>query len=92
MHDCPVRTGDRWLARTIPALLDLPDTVVFVTFDEGTAANHVPALALGTAVKPNSSFAPRTNHYGLLRTIEDAWGLPPLGASAQAAPITGIWR
>jgi phosphatidylinositol-3-phosphatase len=92
MHDCPVRTGDRWLARTIPALLDLPDTVVFVTFDEGTAPNHVPALALGTAVKPHSTFAARTNHYGLLRTIEDAWGLPPLGASARAAPITGIWR
>lgn len=92
MHDCSVRTGDRWLAGTIPPLLALPDTVVFVTFDEGTALNHVPALALGTAVKAHSSFAAATNHYGLLRTIEDAWGLPPLGASAHAAPITGIWR
>ena len=92
MHDCSVRTGDRWLARTIPPLLDLPDTVVFVTFDEGDAPNHVPALALGTAVRPHSSFAPRTSHYGLLRTIEDAWGLPLLGASAHASPITGIWR
>jgi hypothetical protein len=31
-------------------------------------------------------------HYALLRTIEDALGLPHLGASAQARPITGIWR
>ena len=92
MHDCSVRTGDRWLARTIPPLLQLSDTVVFVTFDEGSVPNHVPALALGTAVKPHVSFAPRTSHYGLLRTIEDAWGLPPLGASATARPITGIWR
>jgi acid phosphatase len=92
MHDCSVRTGDRWLARTLPPLLQLPDSVVFVTFDEGTAPNHVPALALGTAVKPHVSFAPRTNHYGLLRTIEDAWGLPLLGASATAEPITTIWR
>jgi phosphatidylinositol-3-phosphatase len=92
MHDCSVRTGDRWLARTIPPLLDVPDTAVFVTFDEGTAPNHVPALVLGTAVRPRTSFARRTNHYGLLRTIEDAWGLPPLGASAHTAPITGIWR
>lgn len=92
MHDCSVRTGDRWLAHTIPPLLDLPGTAIFVTFDEGSLPNHVPALVLGTAVKPGSSFARRTNHYGLLRTIEDAWGLPPLGASARAAPITGIWR
>ena len=92
MHDCSVRTGDRWLARTIPPLLDVPNTAVFVTFDEGSIPNHVPALVLGTAVKPRSSFAPRTNHYGLLRTIEDAWRLPPLGASGRVKPITGIWR
>jgi hypothetical protein len=32
------------------------------------------------------------SHYGLLRTIEDAWGLPRLGRSAQESPVTGIWR
>lgn len=92
MHDCSVRTGDRWLARTLPPLLDVPNTAIFVTFDEGAAPNHVPALVLGTAVKSHLSYARPTNHYGLLRTIEDAWGLPLLGASAHAAPITGIWR
>jgi hypothetical protein len=33
-----------------------------------------------------------TGHYGILRTIEQAWGLPLLGRSAHVAPITGIWR
>jgi len=28
----------------------------------------------------------------VLRTIEQAWGLPRLGRSATARPITGIWR
>ena len=92
MHDCSVRTGDRWLARTVPPLLSLPNTVVFVTFDEGADRNHVPALALGTAVRPASRVTGRTGHYSLLRTTEDAWGLPPLGRSADARPITGIWR
>ena len=92
MHDCSVRTGDRWLARTIPPLLTLPNTVVFVTFDEGTVQNHVPALALGTAVRPATRVTARTGHYSLLRTIEDAWSLPLLGRSANARPITGIWR
>jgi phospholipase C len=92
MHDCPVRTGDRWLARTVPPLLKLPNTVVFVTFDEGGIANHVAALALGTAVRRGARFTAPTGHYGLLRTIETAWSLPFLGASAVARPFTGIWR
>jgi len=29
MHDCPVRTGDRWLRTILSPLLQLPDTVVF---------------------------------------------------------------
>jgi phospholipase C len=92
MHDCPVRTGDAWLARLLPPLLELPNTVVFVTFDEGETRNHVVALALGTAVRGGTKFTGATTHYSLLRTVEDAWGLPRLGLSARAKPITGIWR
>jgi phosphatidylinositol-3-phosphatase len=92
MHDCSVHTGDQWLAAAIPPLLKLPNTAVFVIFDEGTSRNHVPALAVGTAVRPGARVTSRTGHYSLLRTIEDAWALPPLGRSAAARPITGIWR
>ena len=92
MHDCSVRTGDRWLARQLPPLLRLPATVVFITFDEGAGGNRLAALALGTAVQPGTRVTARTGHYALLRTIETAWGLPLLGHSASAKPITGIWR
>ena len=95
MHDCSVRMGDTWLRAILPPLLKLPATVVFVTFDEGAlgpGGNHVAALALGTAVRPGSRSTQATGHYGLLRTVEAAWGLPLLGRSATAAPITGIWR
>ena len=95
MHDCSVRTGDTWLRAILPSLLTLPATAVFVTFDEGAlgpGGNHVAALALGTAVRPGSRSTQATGHYGLLRTVEAAWGLPLLGRSATAAPITGIWR
>lgn len=92
MHDCSVRTGDLWLARTVPPLLRLPNTVVFVTFDEGKDRNHVAALALGTAARPATRMSAHTGHYSLLRTIEEAWSLPLLGRSASARPITGIWR
>ena len=93
MHDCPVATGDAWLKRFLPRLLRLPNTAVFVVFDESDSLDpRVPGLVLGTAVRPGSQFRPRLSHYGLLRTIEDAWGLPRLGRSASVGPITGIWR
>jgi acid phosphatase len=99
MHDCSTATGDRWLRTTIVPLLTEPQlakSVVFVVFDEGSTdlggGGHVTALALGPLVRRGSRFAQPTSHYGLLRTLEDAWGLPRLGRSAQARPITGIWR
>jgi phosphatidylinositol-3-phosphatase len=92
MHDCPVRVGD-WLRRFLPPLLKVPETAIFVTFDESYGAgNRVPALALGPLVRPGSRFAPALTHYGLLRTIEDGLGLPRLGRSARARALTGIWR
>ena len=96
MHDCPVSVGDAWLRRIVPTLLSLPNSVVFVVFDEGSTSirggGHTVALALGTAVRRHTRFTRITSHYGLLRTIEQAWGLPLLGRSAGATPITGIWH
>jgi acid phosphatase len=96
MHDCPVEVGDAWLRRFLPPLLRhalLANAVVFVVFDEtDTADARIPGLAVGPLVRPGSHFLPPLTHYGLLRTIEDAWGLRRLGASAKARPVTGIWR
>ena len=99
MHDCPVASGDQWLRRTIVPLLREPQlagSVVFVVFDEGATdkggGGRVVALALGPLVRPGSDYDRPTTHFGLLRTLEDAWGLPRLGHSARAQPITGIWK
>jgi acid phosphatase len=96
MHDCSVSAGDAWLKSQLPPLLTLPNSVVFIVFDEGESdehgGGHVPALAVGTAVRAGSRFTGTTDHYGLLRTVEDAWGLPLLGRSAAATPISGIWK
>ena len=96
MHDCSVAVGDAWLRSQIGKFVRLPNTVVFVVFDEGSTSiaggGHTAALAIGRAVRPGSRFARVTGHYGILRTIEQAWGLPLLGRSARVAPITGIWR
>ena len=99
MHDCPLATGDAWLKAHVVPLLHSPELrcgVVFVVFDEGTSdtggGGRVEALALGPTVRRGSSFAKATNHYGLLRTIEDAWGLARLGYSRKGTPVGGIWK
>jgi hypothetical protein len=99
MHDCSVATGDAWLKREIVPVLgskSLANSVVFVVFDEGSSntggGGRVVALALGPLVKPGSRALAPTNHYGLLRTIEQGLKLPFLGASRSARPIVGIWR
>jgi phospholipase C len=102
MHNCDVSTGDTWLQNNIVPLVNSPalgtNGVLFVVFDEAEGGDktggggHIDALALGPAVTSASTFAATTNHYGLLRTIEDAWHLPRLAKSATAKPITGIWK
>ena len=98
MHDCSVATGDAWLKAHVEPLLRSPELrggVVFVVFDEGTSdtggGGRVEALVVGPTVRRGSRFTKPTNHYGLLRTIEDAWKLPRLGHSRTGTPIGGIW-
>jgi acid phosphatase len=101
MHHCPVSTGDAWLKGFLPRVLASPQLrhgVVFIVFDEGDKSDHAGggghtiALAVGPSVRPGSRATAPLTHDSLLRTIEDAWGLPKLGRSASARPIVGIWR
>ncbi|GAC1453052.1 MAG: alkaline phosphatase family protein [Vulcanimicrobiaceae bacterium] len=100
MHDCSVATGDAWLARFLRPLLrsgQLAGGALFVIFDESDGSSVgggglVPAFVVGPLVRSGSRSGTALDHYSLLRTIEDAWGLSPLGLSAAARPITGIWK
>jgi phosphatidylinositol-3-phosphatase len=100
MHDCPVSAGDTWLKGFLAGVMNdrqMRRGVVFVLFDEADNDNtmgggHVAALAIGPTVRRGARVATVMTHYSVLRTIEDAWGLPRLGRSASAPPITGIWR
>lgn len=89
-HDCPVSTGDRWLAGWIPKILNgsnyrSGDTVVVLTWDEGTGSgNQIPTVVIAPKVKPGLRVTKRLDHYGLLRGTEDLLGVPPLGKAATA--------
>ncbi|GAA3302668.1 alkaline phosphatase family protein [Dactylosporangium vinaceum] len=91
MHNCPKADADRWMRQTLGSYADWAEShnsLLILTFDEdnGTDGNHIPTLVLGAGVRPGDR-TQRVDHYAVLRTIEDAYGLPPLGAAAQATPL-----
>jgi hypothetical protein len=96
MHDCPVSTGDHWLRNVVTPLLTSKDTAIFIVFDEGTSdrggGGNVALIVVGTVVRRHATFSAAMSHYGLLRTIETALGLPLLGHARAATLLTGIWR
>ena len=96
MHDGSIAQGDAWLEKNIESYAQWAMThnsLLVVTWDEDdhSSDNRVATIFAGSMVKPGSS-AQRINHYNLLRTIEDMFGLPYLGSSAQELPISGVWR
>ena len=102
-HDTNVKTAGEWVKKflndSFPEKLR-QGTLVVVTFDEsgGNSDNRIYTLFLGDMVKPANQQDPKAlarlyNHYSVLRTIEDNFGLEPLAANdRKATPITDIWK
>jgi acid phosphatase len=98
MHDCPVATGDAWLQSLVPQILQSPafaNSVLFIVWDEGTTTagggGHIPLIVASPMTPAGTQVGQAATHYSLLRTIEDAWGLSPLGQSASAAALSGFF-
>jgi acid phosphatase len=96
MHDCSVATGDEWSRQHLAGYARWAQThgsLLIVTFDESSgsdSANRIPTFVVGQGVRSGVS-GQRIDHYTLLRTIEDFYGLAPLGRARAARPLTGIW-
>ena len=95
MHDCGVAAGDDWARHHLAGYVRWAmshNSLLIVTFDEdsGSSANHIPTFLVGPMVRPGPSDQ-RVDHYSLLRTLEDMYGLAPLGRAADAQPISGVW-
>lgn len=90
-HDCPAKNSDAWLKTWVPQILAAPawkdQGVLFVTYDEGKSTasccqegqgGHIGTLVISPLGRPGYQSPQAYDHYSLLRTIEDAWGLPAL--------------
>jgi hypothetical protein len=95
MHSSSVAAGDAFLKVFMPQITEsaaFTDSVVFITWDEGSTSinggGRIATIAVSPGMTPGSRYSASANHYSLLRTIEDAWAMPPLGKAAQVAPLT----
>ena len=93
-HDCSNAVSDAWLSKTVPPILASTawqdNGVLLITWDEGEdSANSVLTLVIRPDPLNHSSAQPY-DHYSLLATIEDQFGLPRLGNAAQATPMNDL--
>jgi hypothetical protein len=105
MHSCSVYTGDVYLRSIVPRLLSElgPSGILFITFDEGDTdrgccgvakGGHIATMIAGPGARAGVTSMRPYDHYSLLRTIEDLWGLPRLGGAAlpSTLPMTDLLR
>jgi phospholipase C len=96
MHDCSISTGDTWLKNNINSYAQWAkanNSLLILTFDEddGSQGNQIATVFYGQHVKVGS-YPEHITHYNVLRTVEDAFGLPCVANSCSATPITDIWQ
>jgi hypothetical protein len=102
-HDCPVSSGDSYLARTVPPLLNAlgPRGFLVLTWDEGSSnagccggasGGHIATVIAGPGVKRGARVATPATHYSTLRTIESALGLKPLRGAASASTFGAAFK
>lgn len=96
MHDGSFFAADDWLKTRIAPYADWAmrhNSLLIVTWDEDNLQedNHVVTLMAGPMLKPGKS-AQRIDHYNVLRTLLDFYGLPSPGAARDAEAIKGIWK
>jgi autotransporter-associated beta strand protein len=72
------------------------NSLFILTFDEdaedqtGADTQRIFTMFVGSMVQ-QGQYSEYIDHYSVLRTIEDMYGLPYAGHSATAAPITDVW-
>jgi phosphatidylinositol-3-phosphatase len=105
-HNGGLGAVDRFAKQLVPKILHAlgPRGVLFITWDEGADSDtrgahgqgggRVPLIAVGPAARPHARVPVVSNHYALLKTIEAALHVRPLGHArdAQTPIMTGLLR
>jgi len=95
MHDGSAAQADTWLATNIAGYASWAKAnhgLLIVTFDEDddSERNQISTVLYGADVRPGTYSEP-INHYSVLSTVEQIYGLPKTGLAATTPPIASIW-
>jgi hypothetical protein len=98
MHDGTIQQGDQWLQANLAGVLTSPwfqdNGTVIITMDEGTddsgccgvaSGGQIPMVVISSNSSGRGNIALTGDHFGTLRSIEEAYGLSLLGAAANSA-------
>jgi hypothetical protein len=92
-HDCGVSGSDKFLARAAPSLIRAlgPHGFLVITWDEGSSdanccggaaqGGHIATILAGPDVRRAARESEPIDDYGVLGTVEEALGLPPLAGA-----------
>ena len=95
MHDGGVAQADTWLATNIAPYANWAKAnhgLLILTFDEDddNERNQISTILYGADVQPGT-YGEAINHYSVLSTVEQIYGLPKTGLAPTTAPIAGVW-
>jgi phosphatidylinositol-3-phosphatase len=92
-HDCRFDAADYYLSLLVPRLMRQlgPHGLLVLTFDEGTSdsggGGWIATILAGPHVPHGIEISRVANHYSLLGSLEDRFGLPRLGLAVYARAL-----
>ena len=93
-HDCTLDVAGAWLGDTVTRITSSDawriNGMLFIVWDEGDGGSDLVPLIVLTKDATSLRSETQYDHYSLLATIEDLYGLPRLGAAKTARPITQV--
>lgn len=96
MHDGTIAQADTWLNNKMSAYATWAKThnsLLIVDWDEddNSQSNQIPTIFYGANVK-TGQYSETVNHYNVLGTLEQWYGLAKVGNSNGATTINDIWN
>jgi acid phosphatase len=99
MHDGSVAQGDAFLRSFVPRITgraSFANSLLVITWDEGSTSlgggGKVATIVISPREKGRYQSATAHNHYSLVRTIENAWGLGCLNLTCSANDLREFFR
>ena len=91
-----ITTGDEWISNNLGGYIQWAKTnnsLFILTFDENDRSpdNHILTVFTGQRVQAGQ-YSTRIDHYSVLNTIENMYGLEYLGDSVTHTIITDCWK